>query len=542
MKELKKIHHKLGLFLLITLLFVTGIPSAAYAAKTVSVTVPTYPIKINQTSINNSKSQYPFIVYNDITYFPMTYNGCRSLGVEAQWKGNTEGLQVEKTGISAVYLTYPSTSTNKKTDQASVVTFPIKVNGKSLNNAQQSYPLLSYRNITYFPMTWDLAVNEFGWDFSFNAKDGLAIKSDNLQLAQKSLPQNSVQTTSTWEDEEMPSTLAITDKYIYCENTKGQILQILLSDTAKAKVVYQLPLWTYGQGQLVHASLHTEKNMVYLSYHQGGATMGADYLFLMNDDGTTTELQSSYHHIKIFGDKIVTSFDGPFNPSGNLDLQIGEAGSVEKLGDVDYRYVWNTANTVWDNIYLIGDNIYILAVKNNELGEKDWSKMGICKVNLSTKTTTRISAKDTTSFQLDGGYLYYHNDGCLYRIAVTDGREETVKQLIDPPGAIQQYAILGGNVYWQNESDQHLYDLNGSSLNPGAELIGMKISGDNDEYLICSFRETDLSKYRILVFDKAGNQVFKSSDTAQVNSINITGTTMVFFNNTSGTICAGKLS
>jgi hypothetical protein len=82
------------LYLVVTLVLVITIPAAAYGAQagnTVSVTLPEFKVTLNGEEVDNSYSKYPLIVYKDITYFPMTYNDCRFLGLESYWRGNTEG-------------------------------------------------------------------------------------------------------------------------------------------------------------------------------------------------------------------------------------------------------------------------------------------------------------------------------------------------------------------------------------------------------------------------------------------------------------------
>ncbi len=96
----------------------------------------------------------------------------------------------------------------------------------------------------------------------------------------------------------------------YYEDDKGQIIQAPLADTSDTKVVYQLPLLTYGwqdvDGKtLVYASLYAENGQAFLAYHQGGATMGTDYLIRLNDDGTTTLLNDTRYNIKNFGDRSI---------------------------------------------------------------------------------------------------------------------------------------------------------------------------------------------------------------------------------------------
>ncbi len=58
---------------------------------------------------------------------------------------------------------------------ATLVNFDIKVNGKQVENSKEQYPVLSYKSITYFPLTWEFAVNEFGLGYSWDDNTGLSI-------------------------------------------------------------------------------------------------------------------------------------------------------------------------------------------------------------------------------------------------------------------------------------------------------------------------------------------------------------------------------
>ena len=90
----------------LAVILVMGMAAMAYGAqegRSAGVALPEFKVTINGEEVNNSNSQYPLIVYKDITYFPMTYNDCRFLGLESYWKGNAEGLFIETTGVTAAY-------------------------------------------------------------------------------------------------------------------------------------------------------------------------------------------------------------------------------------------------------------------------------------------------------------------------------------------------------------------------------------------------------------------------------------------------------
>lgn len=168
----------LKILFLSIIIFLFGIvnTSNVYAAEEVNVTLPTFDVTINEIAIENECRQYPFIVYKNITYFPMTYFDSRFLGLATEWD-NLKGLEIYKTTETLEYEPYKQNWMKSSYYTASIPKFNIVVNGKAINNSTEKYPLLSFRNVTYFPMTWRFAVDEFGWKYSFTSEDGLIINS-----------------------------------------------------------------------------------------------------------------------------------------------------------------------------------------------------------------------------------------------------------------------------------------------------------------------------------------------------------------------------
>lgn len=184
--------------LMIILIFIIASMIPAYAANgstSVTVTLPTFKVALNNVNIDNRYSKYPLIVYKDITYFPMTYSDCRFLGLESNWKGNKEGLFIDATDITAAYSPYNTKVRNASSYKATIPTFPIKINGKLIDNSMEKYPILIFRDITYFPTTWKFAVDEFSWDYSFDSNIGLAITSHNIHLLQSAGPNDRAKDT-----------------------------------------------------------------------------------------------------------------------------------------------------------------------------------------------------------------------------------------------------------------------------------------------------------------------------------------------------------
>ena len=151
---------------------------SAFDSRAVTISIPTFRININGTTINNSYLQYPYIVYNYITYFPMTYHGARFLGLESNWSAS-EGLNVRKLSVGSLGDNDNTQRSKINTGSYSAVTTPgtIVVNGKPINNTTETYPLINFRDVTYFPLTWRFAVDEFGWEYFYSNSAGLVINS-----------------------------------------------------------------------------------------------------------------------------------------------------------------------------------------------------------------------------------------------------------------------------------------------------------------------------------------------------------------------------
>lgn len=173
----KFITNSLKLLVLSCMIFLLGFATTSNALATeVTVTLPTFDVTMNEVDIENEYRQYPFIVYKDIVYFPMTYFDSRFLGLVTEWD-NLKGLEIYFTTEEVEYEPYKQNWKNSNKYNASIPKFNIVVNGKVINNSTENYPLLSFRNVTYFPMTWRFAVDEFGWKYSFTSEDGLIINS-----------------------------------------------------------------------------------------------------------------------------------------------------------------------------------------------------------------------------------------------------------------------------------------------------------------------------------------------------------------------------
>lgn len=528
-----------------------AIPSFA-ADKSVTITLPNSKVTINGQVVNNNYSKYPLIVYKDITYFPMTFSDCRFLGIESTWTGEKTGLLVNSTGVTAAYSPYLSSSQNKKSYSAGVVSFPVKVNGKAVDNSKEEYPLLSFRDITYFPMTWKYSVDAFGWDNQFDGKTGLVIQSKNAKVQQFQIPKTRL--TETYGEYEGKKSTAVMAKngFVYFVTNKGTVMQAPLSDSSKSKSVFQLGIWSYGDGkQFDSHEFYEENGTAMLFIHSGGATMGSDHRYILKEDGTVQKIQESYYQTTLINNKLYRYYSGPTPWPGNLSVQ--EVQNIDtdissSLGSADYWFYSFSNLKGIPELKMIGDELYVRASKviGTQEGGAGTTKEepAVYNVNVSTNAVSRVSqSKDKViSAQISGNTLYYmsasgEGGDCTYSIykhSLNDGAEALLGSFKSEMTWDQSFAVIGDSIYYL--SNGSLYRMgNSESLNPAAEAITMSVTGDHQEYLACTFKETQKSKYRVMVFDQSGKAVFKTSDCG--SNLVVEGSTLYFYNITTETLC-----
>lgn len=169
--------------LLLVSLLLTPVQAAAADTRTVNVSVPEFSITVNGQTMDNKYAQYPFLVYNGITYLPMTYRMNQFAGLKFNWYNNDYYHNTLFVGLAAQtseqVTRHVSSTANTGSYTAVVLDCAVYANtnkyGEFFDNKSQTYPLLRFRDINYIPLTWDLAVNTLGWKYSFDNENGLVI-------------------------------------------------------------------------------------------------------------------------------------------------------------------------------------------------------------------------------------------------------------------------------------------------------------------------------------------------------------------------------
>ncbi|MEG1584662.1 MAG: hypothetical protein RR361_06385, partial [Anaerovorax sp.] len=401
---------------ILIILLVGMTPISSFAAPTptaAQVTIPSFPITLNGQLIRNEYRQYPLILYKDITYFPMTYDDSRFLGLASEFEAKT-GLSVNPFNEPWSYAANTTKNKNLTSYQAGIATFPIQVNGKAVDNSKETYPLLIFRDITYFPLTWHFAVDEFNWQYTFTAKDGLVVTKQNgatLPVA-PSVTKAAVSYGQT-KDGKLLTTVripkiagsdqapiaAISGSQVYYQGNDNTIYQAPVANPSMAKEVYRLPQNSYAMdgNTFVSANLKEENGMAVLSYRDGSIGIGSDHQVWLKENGMAEKISvDSEGYTELFGDTKVSVSKFAPPQTGNLSILYKGETTKKPIGDPKFYYGWNTK----DCLQLIGDNVYVLA--NTSYG-RTWY---LYKVNIKTSETRRVSNLPMDYFKIDGNYIY----------------------------------------------------------------------------------------------------------------------------------------
>ncbi|MCU6796890.1 hypothetical protein OB236_32665 [Paenibacillus sp. WQ 127069] len=153
----------------------------------VQVTIPEFPITLDGVQIDQEHSAYPLITYKDITYFPLTWNAARALGLAYTWNQQS-GLTIvpgyEQGLPGKDKWSQDDSVTNRlgSSYNATIASFAVTVYEQPVDQASEPYPLLQFRDITYFPMSWRYAHDLFHMNLQWENIAGLTITTDQNRL------------------------------------------------------------------------------------------------------------------------------------------------------------------------------------------------------------------------------------------------------------------------------------------------------------------------------------------------------------------------
>ena len=433
--------------------------TTTYAENTTAYS-PTFNVSFNGQIIESDYRQFPLIVYKDITYVPMTYYDCRYLGLTTNWDNDTRTLSINKENITCAYRDYKQESANENIFLPTVCDFNIIVNNKKIDNFAEEYPLLTFRDVTYFPLTWRFAVEEFGWEYSFDSESGLVINSSNPHTEIIKLP-------------DISGSAAFDGEYYYYNGKAGEdnVVYAAFHETPNdAYILHQLPNTNLSKS----ASFVKGNEGMYIRYTAGTSPIMSSPMFYKIDAKTRTAESKKpdsymysahgYSELGVRDENISVFCENPYFDSATKITYTKNGQTYEmptlpgrvRVGCI--RVNGKTYDRVSSNdcIKIFGDKIYFMAF---DYESKDYQS-GIYVIDTNTNTVEKIIEEADGAFHVYSGWIsamspnsnmiIYGKDGSIYRYVesndkvnlVYDGSGNTDMVLCAATGGYKIYASL----------------------------------------------------------------------------------------------------
>lgn len=419
-----------------------------------------------------------------------------------------KALRLAVMGLLITALTTGSIGTGFAVDAGRITVrvadFPVTFNGVLVKSEQRTYPLLVFRDVTYFPLTWRFAVDEFHWDYHFSQTAGLTIDTRGKICSTEKrilIPTG----------RPMGSAVALSSGYLYyfsSDEGPGLYRTSLNNPGPAERVPGDLPIndGTYGNYGFGNTWLYDFTDSTALEYHVGGATMGSNYLFKLGKDGTCELLEN----------RILDVQSEPYGEDREIVMRrpIGYIGGADRVamrnrmtGEVaDFGSEWGICggqfalieDTVYQAAYVPGlesgpeqaiqsanlkdgtisvlyagdvgellgqrdGRLYFTTKDQNDTGEIDIRSLKPGETN----PVTVVTGVHLNGSQLSGNHLLYQKDGGLYVYDLDSGDPVTLV-LPSQDGWISSSIIKNGRIAVENrqrtDAGLRILDLKGNEL------------------------------------------------------------------------------
>lgn len=506
------------LFSIIILCFASN----AYAKE--FATIPSCSVTLSGQSVDNTYRQFPLLQYKDIVYFPMTYYDCRFLGVATKWNADTNTLEITKENISGAYRKYNWEWKNGKRNEIDICKFNIVVNSKVIDNSKEEYPLITFRDVTYFPLTWRFAVDEFGWEYSYNDKNGLVITADNYIC--KTLDLLDLRTQVTPDG-------ATDGKYYYYTGNDKKIYRTPIDNPLANELIYTTAHNHYFEGGNNNIEFSVQGDDVYLSYRTG-ASMGTNYRVKINSDGTVEDSKDgSYYESFLGGSQYVYDYDGftanvyrgGYGNSRVLYKKDSSENTMELLSDgIVFAEIRSENSEYYGNVEILGNNIYLTGYnktnsENSLLYRYDVEDEALTPLIENVAEFVAFTGWDNDT-KSNSDMIVYYQDGKMYRYSSASGKTIVINENSLP---LVRGVLTGSTLYLHTKNEERtvveMYLGYGIGSAAGAHVFETTLPTESyikDGMLITqSYGDADGAKdIRTCVFNTPA-YFFRSSDNMQ---------------------------
>jgi hypothetical protein len=423
----------------------------------------------------------------------MTWYDSRLLGLEANWAPD-DGLTIKQRQVTSTYVPYKSERRNSASYAAEVLASAVMVNGKAIDNTKEEYPLLSFRDVTYFPLTWRLAHDEFKWGYQWSDTDGLSITSENPQVQTVQLPAYSGE-----------NDVALFKGYYYFVETTdmtNHVYRAPVQQPSDKEEIYSYNFYSSDWNRKV-VTFQIRNNTLWFTYHLGGGLTGTNLFVKIGDDGKAALLHRGY----------IDFLDTPYGtlilnlPGGYMYLsQPDQDEASNKIVGGDnpnvMMYAQFRSSVPTTAASVVGDDVFVLCIEDPN------NQNSLCKINLETNKSDTIVNSGISSFRIINNKLYYvkDEDNALYSSAL-DGTGEI--KLSDH--AVSWFDGIDGNVFYTFQKEINRFEL--YQADPDGEdplvwatpVTGVRVSNDR---LVCRLGDND----GVVMLDGSGRLLVEVAD------------------------------
>ena len=356
-----------------------------------------------------------------------------------------------------------------------------------------------------------------------------------------------------YADTERPEVI-VNHGYLYYITKNNAVMQSAFSDLTKSRKVYDCPA-----DSAVHL-FNDENGEPRLYYHTAGASLGSPHQFVLNTDGSMTELNGGRDYaaeVYSTGGKTFAFTELKFGP--DRPEMKNEEGKYVNLGGTENQYYYETELNGFNGrrgVYLIGDELYLTAAPLDRIAER-----AVYKVNIKTGEISRVTDV-AYRIQIEGDYLYYSTGKEVRRKSLKDGTETSLYNFFgSATGCVTDFAVLNGNLYLADRNSFFLPAVNlgeeasfeeGNNIIfcydmalRGAEAEKGALTSNGEQYLICQIGKTDKEKENgslwMRVYDEDGRMVMEREGDIRMDSVSIEGDKICYYNNTTNQINVEKL-
>ncbi len=421
----------------------------AYAKETANI--PACKVTLNGQNVDSTYRQYPLLQYKDIVYFPMTFYDCRVLGVSTKWNGNTNTLEIYKENMSGAYRDYKWEWKNGRINEVTVSPFNLIVNGKEIDNKTEEYPILLFRDVTYFPLTWRFAVDEFGWEYSYDNENGLVINADNYICKILNLPDSRNTYYSYTTD------VATDGKYYYYTGPGTKVYRTPVDNIGAYELIDNTDPNGYSVDGGSGLSFSMQNGTMYYNYRTGNS-VGHDVHNKIHPDGTVERTNEGDHpesgvgySSRIYdrdGFSVTSLWLGSSGRSHVYVTKDGDADKTEILLDgviFPEKYNPDSHNDVkyeWSHINIVGNAVYMTGRNTNNEGP---SSLYRYDVNNGALTKLLDNVSDFIAFEYSGTeYAVYYQNGAMHCYNLADGKAAVINERSLP---LKQGTLYKGDLY-----------------------------------------------------------------------------------------------